>query len=161
MLVPARPGQRIPDSALAELRDGDLVTTRSETLFAGRNAVVLGVPGAFTPVCSQRHLPDFIQNAGRLKASGFDSLFCIAPNDPWVLDRWARDIDPGRKVRFLSDGNLDFTRRLGLLARHDDLHLGERSRRYTMIVRNAVIEKLAVETSILDYACSRSEAVVL
>ena len=89
------------------------------------------------------------------------SSACIAPNDPWVLDRWARDVDPQRKVRFLSDGNLEFTRRLGLAARHEDQHMGDRSHRYSMIVRDAVIEKLAVETSILDYACARSDALVL
>lgn len=161
MIIPARVGQRVPDAMLAEMRDGVPAPVHTEALFSGRAAVVLGVPGAFSPVCSQRHLPDFIANAERLKASGLGHLFCIAPNDPWVLEQWARQIDPEGKVRFLSDGNLDFTRRMGLQARHEHLHLGDRSQRYTMIVRNAVIEKLAVESNILDYTCARSSELVL
>ena len=161
MPLRARPGQRIPYAALAELHDGEISLTHTEQLFAGRSAVVMGMPGAFTPVCSQQHLPNFIGSAERLKAAGYQMLICICPNDPWVIEAWARQIDPQRRIRFLSDGNLELTRKLGLVSRVEGYHLGDRSERYTMILRDAVIEKLAVEQDILQFSCTTSDAVLL
>lgn len=154
-------GQRIPAAALAELRDGELELVRTERLFEGRRAIVMGMPGAFSPTCAQRHLPDFVGNAERLRAAGFQLLACVTPNDPWVIERWAREVDPGSKIRFLSDGNMELTRKLGLSVRADSYHLGERSARYTMILRDAVIEKLAVENAIDEFACTAVDAVLL
>ena len=85
----------------------------------------------------------------------------MTPNDPWVIERWAREVDPGGKIRFLSDGNMELTRKLGLSVRADSYHLGERSARYTMILRDAVIEKLAVENAIDEFACTAVDAVLL
>lgn len=157
----ARPGRRVPNIMLGELYGDEIVTVHTEQLFLGVRAVVIGVPGAFTPVCSGQHLPNFIANAPRLKAAGFSLIACVAPNDPWTIDRWARDIDPDRHVRFLSDGNLAFTRALGLSARADSLFLGERSQRYVMTLRNAVIEKLRVEDDIVSLHCTHADAVML
>jgi peroxiredoxin len=154
-------GTRVPAANLAELQYDELAILRTESLFAGKRAVVMGMPGAFSPTCAQRHLPDFIGNADRLRSAGFHLLVCITPNDPWVIDRWARDLDPQRKVRFLSDGNLELTRKLGLSVRAEGFYLGERSARYTMILRDAVIEKLAVESTIEDFACTTVDAVLL
>jgi 2-Cys peroxiredoxin 5 len=154
-------GQRVPAAALAELQDGELVVVRTERLFAGKRAIVMGMPGAFSPTCAQKHLPDFIGNADRLRSAGFQLLACITPNDPWVIERWARELDPKGRIRFLSDGNLDLTRKLGLSVRADHYHLGERSARYTMILRDAVIEKLAVEHAIEEFSCTAVDAVLL
>ena len=161
MFKRAAVGQRIPAAALAELHDGELKVVRTERLFAGKRAIVMGMPGAFSPTCAQKHLPDFIGAADRLRAAGFQILACVTPNDPWVMERWAQDVDPKGKIRFLSDGNLDLTRKLGLSVRADDYHLGERSARYTMILRDAVIEKLSVENAIEDFACTTTDAVLL
>lgn len=161
MPLRARPGQRVPYAALAELQGDELVVSHTEQLFAGKSAVVMGMPGAFTPVCSQRHLPNFVDSADRLKKAGYQMLVCICPNDPWVMDSWARQVDPKRKIRFLSDGNLELTRKLGLLSRVEAYHLGDRSERYTIILRDAVIEKLAVEKDILEFACTASDAILL
>lgn len=154
-------GRRIPPASLAELKNGELVVLSTERLFEGRRAIVMGMPGAFSPTCAQKHLPDFIGNAERLRSAGFQLLACITPNDPWVMDRWARELDPGRKIRFLSDGNLELTRKLGLNVRADNFHLGERSARYTMILKDAVIEKLAIENTIDEFACTAVDAVLL
>ncbi len=158
---PARAGRRVPDAPLGELYGDEIATVRTETLFLGVRAVVIGVPGAFTPMCTKQHLPDFIANAPKLRAAGFGLIACIAPNDPWTLARWAQDLDPGGAVRFLSDGNLAFTRALGLSARGDSLFLGERSQRYVMTLNGAVIEKLRVEDNILDLSCTGSDSVML
>lgn len=155
------PGQRIPAAALGELHDGEAVVVRTERLFEGKRAIVMGMPAAFSPTCAEKHLPDFIANAERLRAAGFSLLACVTPNDPWVLERWQRELDPKRKVRFLSDGNLDLTRKLGLSVRAENYHLGERSARYTMILRDAVVEKLAIENAIEEFACTTIDAVLL
>src|SRR5262245_13856743 len=114
---------------LAEMRGGEILPVSPRALFMGRRAVVIGVPGAFTPLCTLRHVPDFIRSAGALKQSGVDALYCIAPNDPFTVSAWAREVDPGGVVRFLSDGNLEFTRQLGVNIFYRDMFLGERSRR--------------------------------
>ncbi|MBA4014111.1 MAG: peroxiredoxin [Phenylobacterium sp.] len=161
MLKRIAAGVRIPPASLAELQSGELTVLSTERLFEGRRAIVMGMPGAFSPTCAQKHLPDFIANAERLRSAGFQLLACVTPNDPWVMDRWAQELDPGRKIRFLSDGNLELTRKLGLSVRADGYHLGERSARYTMILKNAVIEKLAVENTIEEFACTAVDAVLL
>ena len=154
-------GRRIPPASFAELQNGGLSLLSTERLFAGKRAIVMGMPGAFSPTCAQKHLPDYIANAERLRSAGFQLLTCITPNDPWVMERWAQELDPDRKIRFLSDGNLELTRKLGLSVRADSFHLGERSARYTMILRDAVIEKLAVENTIEEFACTAVDAVLL
>lgn len=161
MLTRIAAGRRIPPASLAELQNGELVALSTERLFEGRRAIVMGMPGAFSPTCAQKHLPDFIGNAERLRSAGFQLLACITPNDPWVMDRWARELDPARKIRFLSDGNLELTRKLGLSVWADSYHLGERSARYTMILKDAVVEKLAVENTIEEFACTAVDAVLL
>jgi peroxiredoxin len=150
-------GSRIPDVQLASLDDrGQVRAVAARDLFAYGRALILGVPGAFTPVCSKQHVPDFIQNADKLTAQGYSHLVCMAPNDPFVLDAWARALDPGKKIEFLSDGNLDFTHALRLEAPNRALFMGRCSQRYLMIVESGIITRLRVEEDILQYACTRA-----
>ncbi|MGE3302807.1 MAG: redoxin family protein [Hyphomonadaceae bacterium] len=157
----ARVGRRLPPATLAEWVGDGPAAVRAERLFAGRRAVVVGVPGAFTPVCTGRHVPAFVASAAKLRASGFSLLACIAPNDPWTLRRWAEEVDPAGELRFLSDGNLHFTRALGLCMQDEAHFLGERSKRYSMIVEDAVIRRISVEESIFDVGCSAAEQLLL
>ncbi len=161
MLGPIKTGRRVPPAALAELAGGVVRTIGTEPLFAGRRSLVIGVPGAFTPVCHQVHLPDFVAMADQFRAAGFQQLLVIAASDPFALSAWSSTIDPEGRLRFLSDGNLEFTRKLGLTSQESALFLGERSRRYTMIVQDAVVERLSVETSILNVTCTRADVVEL
>lgn len=154
-------GSRVPSVNLGYLADGGVAALSTDALFAGVKSVVIGIPGAFTPVCSQQHVPDFVANADRLQASGFAQLICIAPNDPFVLEAWRCQMDPQHKIRFLSDGNLDFTRALGLSEAHKDLFLGNRSKRYMLVVHDRTIQRVRVETSILTYACTRADDVLI
>lgn len=138
-------GHRIPPARLAEIRNGEISEIGTEELFSGRRAVMIGVPGAFTPVCTDKHLPDFVAGADRLRRAGFDLIVCLAANDPWTVGSWAALVDPNRKIRFLSDGNLDFSRSLGLTDVRRDLYLGERTSRFLMILDSAIVQRLAVE----------------
>jgi len=151
----------MPSLTLCDLIDDDLVSVETTELFRGARTLLLGVPGAFTPVCTQHHLPEFIANADNLRAAGFSQLLCVAPNAPWTVQRWAKEIDPEGKIRFLSDGNLSFVRKFGLTTRVDDLFLGECSKRYLMTVNDGVIERLRVERLVTDITCTSTNSALL
>ena len=154
-------GQRVPAIALGELMQGEVKRVQLETLLAGRRAVVFGVPGAFSPICSERHAPGFIAKARMLKRTGFDLVVCIGPNDPWTMAAWAETIDPDRQIRFLSDGNMDFGRKTGLTESHPDHFMGERLKRFVMITQDAVVQHLGVETTIFTVSCSGADDVLM
>lgn len=153
-------GARVPSIKLGYLVDGEVTAISTDELFAGGKTVVLGIPGAFTPVCTQQHVPDFVANAEKIVASGYRQVLCIAPNDPFVLEAWRCQMDPHQKIRFLSDGNLEFARALGLGENHHDLFLGNRSKRYMLIIHDQTIQRVRVETSILTYACTGASDVL-
>ncbi len=161
MLGPIKKGRRVPPATLAELVGGSVSTVGTQALLAGKRSLIIGVPGAFTPICHQVHLPDFVAMADQFRAAGFQQLLVIAASDPFALAAWSSAIDPEGRLRFLSDGNLELTRKLGLTSREPALFLGERSCRYTMVVQDAVVERLSVETSILDVTCTRADVVEL
>ncbi len=150
----ARAGQRLPNIKLAEIVGMDLKTVETDALLAGRRAILIGIPGAFTPTCSERHVPQFVMAADSLRAAGYDLIACIMPNDPWVTQKFAQSIDPQRKLRFLSDGNLDFIKATGLTSHEDEFFMGARSARYVMTVNNAVVERLNVEPTIISMSCT-------
>jgi peroxiredoxin len=158
--MPFRSGLRAPPVTLARLERGEIVHHPAERLFQGRRAIVIGVPGAFTPVCTHEHIPAFVASAPRLRAAGFDLIACICPNDPWTTAAWANALDPDGKIMFLSDGNLDWARALKVSFFDKENFLGERSRRYRMTLRHAVIEKLVVEDSPLALTCTGVEDVL-
>lgn len=151
----------MPSAMVAEVRRVGVVGVDTHDLFRERRAVVVGVPGAFTPVCTERHLPDFIRNADRLRQSGYDLVMCLAPNDPWTVERWARIIDPERKLRFVSDGNLEFSRKLALTEVRKDLFLGERTMRFLMLLEDGVVERITVEPFTERLTCTRCVDVML
>lgn len=155
------PGRRVPSATVAEVRRVAVKAIDTHDLFRDRRAVMVGVPGAFTPVCTEKHLPDFIRNADLLKSSGYDLVVCLAPNDPWTVDRWAREIDPERKIRFISDGNLEFSRKLALTEVRTDLYLGERTRRFLMLLNDGVVERVTVEPFVERLTCTRCEDVMV
>ena len=150
----AKVGRRVPQAKLARMVDNVVEPVDLEGLLTGRRVVLVGLPGAFTPVCTGAHLPRLIQSAPLLKASGIEEILCTAPNSPWVVQEWSDRIDPEGVLTFLSDGNLELARGAGLTTRAPELFLGECSRRFSMIVRDAVIEKLAVETRIDVIDCT-------
>jgi len=153
-------GQPIPRVHLGQYVDGHLIA-RPATEFLGRGrAFLAGAPGAFTPICSQKHIPNLVQNADTMRAAGIDALYCVVTSDPFSVAAWARVVDPQGKIRFLSDGNLQFARSLGLTSREDSLFMGERSMRYALSVRDGVIQSGNVERSVLDFSCTSAEHIL-
>jgi len=138
-------GDTVPDVMVKTLGSSGVTDISIATLCAGRNAVLFAVPGAFTPDCSARHLPGFVEHAGDFKAKGIDLLGCIAVNDIFVMTAWAARKGSDGKVMMLADGNGDFTRAMGLVWDATMFGMGLRSQRYAMVLRDARIEKLFVE----------------
>lgn len=152
------PGERVPDSALAFLDRGEIRTTNLIELSRGARVIVVGVPGAFTPVCTRAHIPQFVDMTPSLLASGFAKVICVAGNDPWVVQLWLEQLDPQRRMLFLSDGNLEFGRACGLSCNLTDVFGGERLDRFTMVVSKGFVERISVETSPMALTCTSAEA---
>lgn len=138
-------GDRLPDATLIRATpDGPDKTTVAE-FFGGKTVVLFAVPGAFTPTCSVSHLPGFVEKADELKAKGVDEVACVAVNDAFVLNAWAREGAAHGKVVMLSDGSGDFTRAIGLEMDASAFGMGKRSQRYAMVVDDRVVRSIDVE----------------
>ncbi len=137
-------GKRVPDVTFKTRRDFEWVDLSSDDVFAGKDVVVFSLPGAFTPTCSSSHVPRYDQLAELFGACGIDEIICLSVNDAFVMAEWQHSQKADR-VTFLPDGNGDFTDGMGLLVGKEDLGFGKRSWRYSMLVRDGVIEKMFIE----------------
>jgi peroxiredoxin len=139
-------GDRIPDVDVRVMNEqGAPDTVRSGELLGKGKVVLFAVPGAFTPGCSMVHLPGYVENADELKAKGVDTIACVAVNDAWVMDAWAKDQGAEGKVLMVADGSGDFTEAMGLVMDGGAIGLGKRSKRYAAVLEDGVIQSLDVE----------------
>jgi peroxiredoxin len=137
-----QPGEPIPDVKL-KAADGKDVSTAD--LFRGKKVVLFAVPGAFTPTCSDHHLPGFLSKAGEIKAKGVDTIACVAVNDHHVMNAWGNARGTGDQILLLADGNGDFARAVGMEADVSAFGMGKRSRRYAALVEDGVVKALQVD----------------
>ena len=140
-------GDRIPEATLVKATPDGPQPVSSEEFFAGRRVALFSVPGAFTPTCSARHLPGFVERAEELKAKGVDEVACTAVNDAFVLQAWAEGAGAQGKVTMLADGNGDFARALGLTMDGSKFGMGQRGQRWSAIVNDGVVEQLNIEAA--------------
>ncbi len=138
-------GDKIPSATLMEMQDGKPTPVPTDSFFAGKTVALFALPGAFTPTCSAKHVPGFVQNYETLKAKGVDEIACLSVNDAFVMGAWGRDQKADGKVHMLADGNGDFTRAIGLEMDGTKFGMGKRSQRYSMIVKDGVVTSLNVE----------------
>jgi len=143
-MLKSREGQRVPDVTFPIRVDGEWKKVTSDAVFKGKTVVLFALPGAFTPTCSSRHLPRYNELAGVLKANGVDSVVCLAVNDPFVMETWKLEQNAAN-IDFLPDGNAEFSAGMGLLVDKSDIGLGKRSWRYSMLVKDGLIEKMFIE----------------
>jgi len=154
-------GDRLPKANLVKATPDGPQPIDSETFFAGRRVALFSVPGAFTPTCSARHLPGFVERVDELKAKGVDEVACTAVNDAFVLQAWSESAGAQDKVTMLGDGNGEFAEALGLTMDGSKFGLGTRGQRWSMVVNDGVVEDLNVEepgafnVSSADYMISR------
>lgn len=137
-------GQRIPSVTFRTRREHEWVDLTTDDIFAGKSVIVFSLPGAFTPTCSSSHVPRYNQLAPALQSRGIDDIVCVSVNDAFVMNEWKRSLNADR-ITFLPDGNGEFSDKMGLLVGKEELGFGKRSWRYSMLVRNGVIEKMFVE----------------
>ena len=157
--MPIQPGETIPSMKLTQSTPDGPKETSTEELFGGKTVVLFGVPGAFTPTCSIRHLPGFVEQADALKAKGADAVACLAVNDAFVLAAWAKDQGVGDKIVMLADGSAELTRRLGLELDLTPRGLGVRSQRFALVAKDRKVAHVAVEEP-GAFEVSRAEAVL-
>ncbi len=140
-------GQRVPEVTFRTRQSDDWVDVSSKELFDGRTVIVFSLPGAFTPTCSSTHLPRYQELAPAFRAAGVDEIVCLSVNDAFVMNAWAAD-QHCNDVRCLPDGNGEFADGMGMLVDKNDLGFGKRSWRYSMLVKDGVIEKMFIEPDV-------------
>ena len=140
-------GQAVPQVTFHTRSGHDWVDVTTDDIFKGKTVVVFSLPGAFTPTCSSTHVPRFNQLADVFKANGVDEIVCMSVNDTFVMNAW-QDAEKAHNIRFIPDGNGEFTDGMGLLVDKDDLGFGKRSWRYSMLVKDGIIEKMFLEPEV-------------
>ena len=137
-------GDKVPAVSFKTLSSSGLEDQTTDDIFKGKKVVLFAVPGAFTPTCSNNHLPGFVEKADEILAKGVDTIACISVNDPFVMAAWGAD-RKASNIMMVADGNGDFTRAVGLEMDGSGFGLGARSQRFALIAENGVVNHLAVE----------------
>ncbi|MCV2502603.1 MAG: glutathione peroxidase [Neisseriaceae bacterium] len=137
-------GQKIPSVTFHTRKNDEWVDVTTDEIFKGKKVVLFALPGAFTPTCSSSHLPRYNELYDAFKENGIDDIVCLAVNDTFVMNKWQRQ-EKAPNIIFLPDGNIEFTKGMGMDTLKDDLGFGVRSWRYSMLVNDGVIEKMFIE----------------
>ena len=151
-------GDKLPDVPLTVATPDGPEQTTSTDFFGGRRVALFAVPGAYTPTCSARHLPSYVEKASELKGKGVDDIACISVNDAFVMSAWNKS-DGSSDITMLADGNGAFTDALGLSMDASKFGMGKRSQRYSMLVNDGVVEQLNVEAP-GEYRASSAETLL-
>ena len=141
--MPIQPGDALPEVSLKRIREG-VETVDTHSLFGGKKVVLFAVPGAFTPTCSERHLPGFVERYDDFHKRGID-VACMSVNDPFVMKAWGESQHVPEGLQMLADGNGDFTRGLGLEMDASAYGMGSRSKRFALYAENGIVRKMFVE----------------
>lgn len=157
--MPIQNGETIPSMKLTQSSPDGPRETSTDELFGGKTVVLIGVPGAFTPTCSARHLPGFVEQADALKAKGADVVACMAVNDAFVLNAWAKDQGAEGKIVMLADGSAELTKALGMELDLTARGLGVRSQRFALVAKDRKVVHIGVEAP-GAFEVSRAEAVL-
>lgn len=138
-------GERMPEGSFAVMSGDGPDSISTGDLFAGKKVVLFSVPGAFTPTCSAKHLPGYVEQAAAIKAKGVDTIVCMAVNDVFVMDAWGKNQDVGTDVMMLADGNGDYTNALGLGLDASGFGMGQRGQRFAIVVDDGVATGVYIE----------------
>ncbi|XP_009336874.1 peroxiredoxin-2 [Pyrus x bretschneideri] len=146
-MAPIAVGDVIPDGTLAYFDEEDKVQSVSvHSLAAGKKVILFGVPGAFTPTCSLKHVPGFIEKADELKSKGVEKILCLSVNDPFVMKAWSKTYPENKDVLFLADGSAKYTRDLGLELDLSEKGLGIRSKRFALLIEDLKVKAANIES---------------
>jgi peroxiredoxin len=157
--VTIKNGEKMPSGSFGVMTADGPGTLTTDELFSGKKVILLSVPGAFTPTCSMKHLPGFVEQADELLSSGVDTIACMAVNDVFVMHAWGKDRGVGDKVIMLADGSGDYTRALGLELDATKFGMGMRGQRFAIVVDDGVATHVAVEVP-GQFEVSKAEAIL-
>ena len=157
--MPIQAGDKMPVGVFGLMTDSGPGAISTEELFAGKKVVLVSVPGAFTPTCSAKHLPGFVEYADQLSAKGVDTIACMAVNDVFVMDAWGKDQNVGDRVLMLADGNGEYARSLDLEMDGNAFGMGMRSQRFAIVVVDGVATTVSVEAP-GQFDVSKAESVL-
>lgn len=143
-------GDRVPAGTFGIMTASGPGSLSTDELFRGKKVILFSVPGAFTPTCSNQHLPGYVKNAAAIKAKGVATIACMSVNDVFVMDAWGRERGVGDAVQMLADGNGEYTRALGLELDATKFGMGRRSQRFSMVVEDGVVRELNIDAGKLD-----------
>lgn len=138
-------GEKIPSVTINTMTESGPGAVNTDEFFAGKTVAIFGVPGAFTPTCSAKHLPGFVANADALKAKGIDTIACISVNDPFVMGAWGKDQNVGDAVTMLADGSAKFAAATGLELDLVERGLGVRCQRFSMVVEDGTVKAIHID----------------
>jgi len=153
-------GDSLPEATFRMINSDGIQAISTKDVVGGKKVVLFAVPGAFTPTCHLKHLPGFIASADALKAKGVDEVVCVSVNDPFVLTAWGGATGADGKVTILSDGNAEFTKKIGMDFDGSGVGLGTRSKRYAMVVDDGVVKVLHTEEDPGVAEVSTAEAIL-
>jgi len=140
----------MPEGSFKVMTDDGVKDITTDELFSGKKVALFSVPGAFTPTCSNEHLPSYLQNYDAIKERGYDTIACMAVNDAFVMDAWGKDRGVGDKILMLADGNGDYTKKLGLELDASGFGLGVRGKRFSIVVDNGIANQVNVDEGAYD-----------
>ena len=143
-------GDQMPSGAFKIIGSDGMKEVSTEELFSGKKVAFFSVPGAFTPTCSNEHLPSFLKNYDKIIAKGFDTIACMSVNDAFVMKAWGEDRGVSDKILMLADGNADYTKSLGLELDGSGFGLGVRAKRFSIVVNDGKVEQLNVDEGAYD-----------
>lgn len=138
-------GDKVPSVTLTHMGSGGPEAVSTDDLFAGKKVILFAVPGAFTPTCSAKHLPGYIEHADDLRQKGIDSIVCVAVNDVFVMDAWGKHQGAGDKITMIADGDAMLTKALGVELDLQGKGLGLRSQRYAMLIDDGVVKSISID----------------
>ncbi len=153
-------GDRVPSVTLAQMTADGPAEISTDEIFSGKKVVLFALPGAFTPTCSAKHVPGYLQNAAALAANGVDTIACLSVNDAFVMGAWAEAQGTGDKILMLADGSANFTKAVGLELDLSARNMGLRSQRYAMVVDDGVVASLHLEPNPGTLEASSAENVL-
>jgi glutaredoxin/glutathione-dependent peroxiredoxin len=153
-------GQKIPDFALKHMTADGMAEVTAADLFDGKTTVLFGLPAAFSPTCSDKHVPGYVEKAEELKAAGIDQVACLAVNDPWTMRAWAATLGVKDEVLMLPDGNCDFTKALGLELDLSAINAGVRCQRFALVAKDREIQFVNLDAKPGEFGNSSAETIL-
>lgn len=149
----------LPNATVATMVDGEIKSVKMRDLFRNGTYILVGVPGAFTPVCTKDHLPTLIDQADKIRVRGIQEIYCISDDNPWAMDEWRKTLDNNEKVKFLSDGNREFLDKIKISASEDFIFIKGKYGRFYAIIEDNMIKRLRFENSVLETLCTTGECI--